>query len=55
MFTYPHLGERIFPFALFALEHSDPKALHHGVIVFSFIVNTVPKFREYIPFKVLRL
>lgn len=55
MFTYPNLGERIFPFALFALEHSDSKALYHRVIVLSFFVNTVPKFREQVPFKVLRL
>lgn len=55
MFMYPHLGERIFSSALFALDDSDPNALHHRVIVFSFFVNTVPKFREHVAFKVLRL
>lgn len=54
MFTYPHLGERIFLFSLLALEHSDTKALYH-IIVFSFFVSAVPKFREHVHFEVLSL
>lgn len=53
MLTYPHLGERVFPFVLFALL-----ALEHyfttGQLYFLFC-KYMPKFREHFHFKVLRL